>query len=71
MNAYLWHQIKHCSDNYHENGSVLIQAKTVERAREIGTANYGPMDICGEPDEVFMCNSTEEKIWVFPNAGCC
>lgn len=35
MKAFLWHLCKRVSDNYHENGSVLIEAATIERAREL------------------------------------
>lgn len=81
MKAFLWHDIDKVSSNYHERGSVLIEAETIERARELamvsGSSGWpekeaGPMeDITREPDAIFESNSNEEKVWVFPDAGCC
>lgn len=79
MKAFLWHNINKVSDNYHANGSVLIEAETVERARELAVfrAGYGDqktteqMDVDRDPDAVFDSPSTTEHVWVFPDAGCC
>lgn len=84
MKAFLWHDISRVSGSWHQNGSVLIQAETLERARELATyvesSGYGEnrktkiekMDIENEPDAIFECLSpADERIWVFPNAGCC
>lgn len=35
MKAFLWEYVVECSDNYHSEGAVLIEAETLERAREI------------------------------------
>ncbi len=79
MKAYLWHDIDKVSENYHERGSVLIQAESLERARELSKCctdkyregSYSMIGTDAEPDAVFECDSTEEKVWVFPDAGCC
>jgi len=79
MNAYLWHGVARVSDNYHPQGSVLIEAATVERAREIAVIKpwYGdqaptPMEgLDRAPDQIFVSPGNEEKVWVFPDAGCC
>lgn len=73
MKAYLWHEISKVSDNYHQNGSVLIEADSLERARELAVIDGGdPMvGTEREPDLILESNSEVEKVWVFPNAGCC
>lgn len=73
MKAYLWHGIESVSDNYHERGSVLIEASSIERARELAVIpEFVPMKgVEREPDRIFESDSTEEKVWVFPDAGCC
>ena len=71
MKAYLWYDISYASDSYHTEGTVLIEAATLERARELGKETDRNMTIDDEPTKVFKSNSTEEKVWVFPNAGCC
>lgn len=78
IKAYLWVGLKSVSNSYHEWGSVLIQAETVERARELAViTSHGdqrPMqDVSVEPDAVFICepDNQVEKVWVFPDSGCC
>ncbi len=70
MKAFLWHDIERVSSNYHPGGSVLIEAMSIEMARELALKSY----IKGaekEPDATFVSSSEVEKIWVFPDAGCC
>lgn len=79
MKAFLWCEVDRVSTSYHENGSVLIEAETIERAREIAFMQNYSGDILEEkispidrdPDAVFESRSTKEKVWVFPDAGCC
>lgn len=76
MVAYLWHDIKRCSGHYHPEGSVLIVAPTLTRARELAVfkdidGETAKMDIERSPDAVFKSDYSTEKVWVFPNAGCC
>jgi hypothetical protein len=85
MKAFLWHNIDVVSNCFHSDGSVLIVAETVERARELGvltesdynfetketTTKTIKMTIDRDPDAVFNANELEEKVFVFPNAGCC
>ena len=78
MKAFLWKGIEEVSDNYHTDGSVLIEAETLERARELARIkgwreeDKGPMvGIDAEPDLILDSPSKEEKVWVFPDAGCC
>lgn len=85
MKAFLWKQISEVTTRYHPEGGVLIQAPTLERAREIALkedwdARHVDEDdpvsqrmqgIDAEPDAIFDSDSTEEKVWIFPDAGCC
>lgn len=76
MKAFLWDGLEEVSDNYHPHGSVLIEAESLERAREIAVFNKGGNiikmnGIEAEPDAIFDSTSLVEKVWVFPNAGCC
>lgn len=83
MKAFLWYGVDECSCSYHKGGSVLIEAETIERAREIAffdtydiSDGYKEIkkpitDISIEPDAIFDSHSTEEKVWIFPDAGCC
>lgn len=80
MKAFLWHGIAKVSSNYHEHGSVLIEAETIEMARELAVLkdwfdDEAPIQkmvgVDREPDAIFESNSTKENVWVFPDAGCC
>lgn len=75
MKAFLWYNIDVASLSWHTEGSVLVEAETLSRAREIAVIMDGKkavkMSVDGEPDAVFESSSKEEKIWVFPDAGCC
>lgn len=41
MKVFVWHQIDKCSDNYHEDGGVVVFAESEARAREIANARDG------------------------------
>lgn len=71
MKAFLWYEIGVVSDRYHSGGSVLIEAETLERAREIALNGETKMKVEKEPDAIFDSTSKTEKLWVFPDAGCC
>lgn len=83
MKAFLWSNVSKCTERYHSGGAVLIEAENLERAREIGVFKYDEYtdqgeveatarisDLEREPDAVFETTG-EEKVWVFPNSGCC
>lgn len=76
MKAFLWHQAEKVSENYHDNGSVLIEADSLERAKELAVIDGWndkkiKMKLGGEPDLELDSPSDKEKVWVFPDAGCC
>lgn len=67
MKAFLWYNIDKVSNNYHEDWSVLIEADSIERARELAVNMRG---VEKEPDAIFTSENKAEKVWIFPNAGC-
>lgn len=81
MKAFLWHEVESVTAQYHPGGSVLIVAESIERAREIavfrdwstsaGALVDMKMPLEAEPDLVLQAEGQPEKVWVFPNAGCC
>lgn len=71
MKAFIWHEIKSVSDNYHQEGSVLIIAESIERARQLAFDDGNISGVDSDPDFIFDANNYEEKVVAFPNAGCC
>lgn len=71
MRVYIWQRVKSCSNSWHSEGGVVVFAETEERARELSRG----MDGCEigddeKPDEVRECFGAE-KVFIFPDAGCC
>lgn len=73
MKIFILEYVEQLTGNYHPEGGLVVIADNLERAKEI----CGEQDGC-EPSEkewdkavVYDCTAIEEKIFVFPNTGCC
>ncbi len=74
MKIFIWNEIEKCSDNYHTEGGLVVIAETEERAREMVSASKCSLQDSEKPDEVFDLTTEsdpKEKVFVFPDAGCC
>lgn len=84
MKCYIWRRVTGLTDRHHDAGGLVIVAPSLERARELLRATEGvrtEVDEYGEtpceafdrdPDQVYdLAGTPEERVWVFPNAGCC
>jgi hypothetical protein len=78
MNVYVWDHLNRMSDNYHDNGGVVVVAASLERAHELlrVKGQYGAA--VPEDSDVFTTAPTatypsegDERVYTFPNAGCC
>lgn len=72
MKVFIWERVEQCADNYHPEGGVVVIAETEERARELANMQHG----CNiEKNEavsyVVGTYSKKEKVFIFPDAGCC
>ena len=75
MKLFVWNRVDHATDNYHDEGGVMVIAETLDRARELLKGKTGKDERpCGaltkEPDLVRECEGPD-YIGVFPDAGCC
>ncbi len=72
MKVFIWQNIEQCTDSYHPEGGVVVFAETEQRAREIANKKSG-CNIQPEekPDEIRELTGGEEKVYIFPDAGCC
>ena len=84
--AFLWSEPDgRVSDSWHDGGSVLIIAATVEDARAAWDAHWRALKpyydadgkhwtaaVAGAPDRAWpIAGGAEPEVLVFPNAGCC
>ena len=57
MKAFIWHEITSVSSRYHNEGSVLIIAESIERARQLAF-DYGNISgVDRDPDFIFDANN--------------
>lgn len=86
MKLFRWQRVDEATDNYHTNGGVVVIAENEERAREMAAAHSahlrirsGPTSVGWsnkpldreDPEEVVEIGDAPERVWVFPDAGCC
>jgi hypothetical protein len=78
MKIFIWENVSHVSDSYHGGGGVAVVAATLERARELlpSPKPYGEdvkrceaHDVA--PTATYETTASEERVFVFPDAGCC
>jgi hypothetical protein len=74
MQLFIWNNVDHASDRYHDDGGVIVIAETLEHARAM-LDGYGDREapceaMTKEPDLVRECVGPE-YIAIHPNAGCC
>jgi hypothetical protein len=72
---FVWENANGVSSNYHDDGGVMIIADNLDVARQLfektgGTSKKSEVLKC-EPDYMTSVVSEEDKIFIFPNAGCC
>lgn len=76
MQLYIWNSVSDLTDNYHNGGGVVVIAPSLERAREIvkATSYATHPDKCGALTELpnyVIDTLTEERCFIFRDAGCC
>lgn len=74
MKVFVWEYVGKVSDNYHEEGGLLVVAHNEERAKELITAE--PYVNVTEDDwkDVIIIDALpgeKERLITFPDAGCC
>lgn len=69
MKIFIWQEVEHLTDNWHHEGGLVIIAESFERACSLAPNQCIPTE--SGPDFVADIVSDEEKVFIFPNAGCC
>jgi hypothetical protein len=76
MKVFIWERIEKLTDNYHSDGGLVVVAANLQRAVELAEAE-GVEFSKGDYDELTPSNvyntddSAKEKVFIFPDAGCC
>ena len=73
MTMFVWESVGNLTENYHDGGGVVVIAVSVDAARKQieGACPKGCTALKDEPDYRANVEAGEEKIFVFPDAGCC
>lgn len=71
MKIYIYKELYHVSDRYHEHGGLIVIAKD-RKAHDSLVAKDVSIVIDKRPDIILnVSGKIEEQVIVFPNAGCC
>lgn len=78
VRVFVWHDIEKCTREYHSEGSLVVIASDLSRARElVAESEITPRD-CDALDSppsydwrLADGGEYEETLLVMPNAGCC
>lgn len=73
MKIYVWEYLENLTREYRPNGGLLIV--TDRDPLDVYNENLGDYllskEALPEPDYVYTADSDEERVVVFPDAGCC
>lgn len=71
---FVWESVGDLTENYHDGGGVLVIADNLELARELLAKSVpSGCDAFRQPPDftASVAKETEDKVTVFPDAGCC
>lgn len=79
MQLYIWENVREfLTDNYHNGGGLAIVAENLTRARELFLNESSSPDsrkceiLTCDPDHIYNVDAeAKEKVFIFPDAGCC
>ncbi len=71
---FVWEVVDGLTSNYHDGGGVMVIADNLDVARQLlkenVTSNKSEV-FTREPDYSTSVGSEEDKVFIFPDAGCC
>lgn len=70
MRVFVWVAQDKVTDSYHSGGGVVVFAMTVERAVALANEREG-CHIAGPADYERNVDGGEERVFIFPDQGCC
>ncbi len=69
MKIFIWDYVGELTDNYHSDGGLVVIADNDVRARALAEEQGVKFD--NEPYVSHGTDATEEKVYIFRDAGCC
>jgi len=72
MKIFIWESVENATSNYHSGGGVMVVAESLERATELAGkegVTFGQYDTLSMEYE--LAGTPDEKVVIFPDAGCC
>ena len=74
MKVFVWERVNNATHNYHDEGGITVFAANLALARGL-ISQECPAEceaLTTEPDlTADVSNDVAERIFVFPDAGCC
>jgi hypothetical protein len=80
MKLWIWNDISEgLTSNYHSGGGAVVIAETRERAESLLRVEAPDLDVSDEDlhplepvDAIYdLWGKPDEKVFIFPDAGCC
>lgn len=72
MKVFIWERVSGVTERYHDDAGIVIFANTLKRAKELLYIDRDKKVDIDLPNYEFEVNGTEEeKVIIFPDAGCC
>ena len=73
MKVYIWNRLDGVTGNWHSDGGLVIIARSMAHVEKL-LDGYLDVGIDKDPDLVLRIDKdqkVEERVTVFPDAGCC
>ena len=71
MKVFVWEYLSHVSDRYHEGGGCAVVAEDLQKAKAIAMEKGVQFEENDEPVVYELKDSVEDRVFIFPDAGCC
>ena len=72
MKVFIWEYVEEATGHYHSTGGVVVIAETEDRAYELAKEQGVKFKETEVPTlSLDLLHVNEERVFVFPDAGCC
>ena len=71
MKIFIWENINKLTDNWHSEGGLVVIAQSLLRAKKLAQEKGVIFGKKNDKLISYQIIAKEEKVFIFPNAGCC
>lgn len=71
---FVWENVSGLTSNYHDGGGTVVIAESLDAARDLlksDGVSSGSDVFTEEPSFMASVMTEENKVFIFPDAGCC